>query len=99
MAGCDEIVPLWGVVGGFGAEGWASLLTLFATTVRESFFFASEKPLQVGLSLWVRYRDEGRGMVTVDCVVGSMINRGEWFEIHVVRCDCAENEEYAALAA
>lgn len=100
MAGCNEIVPLWGVVaGGSGPASWASLLTVFATTGRESFFFASASPLGVGLPLWIRYRDEVQGMVTVDCVIGSTIDRGEWFEIHAVRCDCVENEDYAALAA
>ena len=99
MAGLGEVVPLCGVVGasGVGVENWASLLTLMATSDREIFFFAFDRPLTLGLSTWVRYRVEDYGMVTVDCFVSSVTERGGWFEIGLVRCESAV-EEFALAA-
>ena len=98
MPGFGEVVPLCGVVGAdAGVESWASLLTLMATSDREIFFFAFDRPLILGSAVWVRYRAEDHGMVTVDCFVSSVTDRRGWFEIGLVRCE-VEVEDLALAA-
>lgn len=97
MAGCNGIVPVHAVVGGVGdGENWASLLTMLVTKDRDNFFFAFNRRFVVGSAIVIRFRDEDQGMVTVDCVIGAIVNRGDWFEVHAVRCDCTELLKIAA---
>jgi hypothetical protein len=102
LAGCGGFVPMWIVVATSGREACvsATLLTALVSTDRVNFFFAFEAGgFRVGETLSIRYRDEGSGLLTITGVVGSVVARPGWNEIHVVRVADEGSEVEAILLA
>ena len=88
LAGCGGVAPIYAVVaGGLGAGSWVSLLTALATSDRKNFYFGFDRRLRPGMQTLLRYRDEKLGMISVDCIVGSVVEHVGWFEVHVIKQD------------